>query len=75
MPPSAPISAGDVITSEAQVTRIQWTATGKVVEVKAIYRRIDQPMMRVLSRFMYRGVFSKTGLYVERRRPLPRRSS
>ncbi len=65
-----PISAWDAISSEAEITSIKWTPSGKIVEVEAISKRAGEPILRVVSKFMYRGEFSKYGLYFEKSKEL-----
>ena len=65
-----PISAQDTITSEAEIISVKWTPSGKIVEVGAISKRTNIPILRVVSKFMYRGEFSKNGLYFEKSKDL-----
>lgn len=61
-----PLKAGDLVETEAQISSIKWTLTGKIVEVDAISCVEGKPVLRVLSKFMYRGVFDKNDLYFDK---------
>lgn len=67
------ICVGDQVDSEGQIISIQWTPTGKIVEVEAIASVCGQPTIKVISRFMYRGEFSKKGLFFERAKSLSKK--
>ncbi len=67
---TSPLAANDRITSEARVTSIKWTPSGKIVEVEGISSRDGKALLRVLSTFMYRGKFVQDSMYFEKGKEL-----
>ncbi|KAI0685962.1 fatty acid synthase [Cytidiella melzeri] len=54
---AAPLKAGDVCQSEARIVSVTNTDAGKAVKVKGIVKRAGQPVIEVVSSFLYRGRF------------------
>ncbi|KAJ3130628.1 3-oxoacyl-[acyl-carrier-protein] synthase, partial [Physocladia obscura] len=52
------ISAGDSIDTRAIINAISLNESGKTVEVKAILSTASQPLLEIISRFLYRGKFT-----------------
>ena len=52
-----PLQAGDVCRSEARIISVVNSNEGKVVKVKGYVRRLGQPVIEVVSSFLYRGRF------------------
>ncbi|KAI8617820.1 hypothetical protein BC830DRAFT_1166674 [Chytriomyces sp. MP71] len=50
--------AGDKIATDAIINGITINETGKTVEVKAILSRDSEPLLEIISRFLYRGKFT-----------------
>lgn len=68
-----PLRADQQVTSEAHISSIKWTPTGKIVEVEAIATADNLPVLKVVSRFMYRGSFAKDGFYFDKGRGLTKK--
>ncbi|TXT15634.1 hypothetical protein VHUM_00137 [Vanrija humicola] len=54
----APVKAGDVCTTEARVTSVINSDSGKTVKVKGFVLRNGEPVIEVNSAFLYRGRFT-----------------
>ena len=52
-----PLKAGDVCQAEARIVAVTNTDVGKVVKVKGFVTRGGQPIIEVVSSFLYRGRF------------------
>eukprot|EP01117_Protostelium_nocturnum_P000846 TRINITY_DN1109_c0_g1_i4.p1 TRINITY_DN1109_c0_g1~~TRINITY_DN1109_c0_g1_i4.p1 ORF type:complete len:3931 (+),score=1672.78 TRINITY_DN1109_c0_g1_i4:607-12399(+) len=55
---SSPLAVGDVIQNEAKITAITNSESGKTVSVEGTLFREGKIVMRVLSRFLFRGSFN-----------------
>lgn len=55
---ASPLKAGDVCKAEARVVSVTNTDAGKTVKVKGFVSRDDQPVIEVVSSFLYRGRFT-----------------
>jgi fatty acid synthase subunit beta len=55
---AAPLKAGDVCTTEARVTSVVNSDSGKTVKVKGYVLRNNEPVIEVDSAFLYRGRFT-----------------
>ncbi|KAJ3071925.1 3-oxoacyl-[acyl-carrier-protein] synthase [Podochytrium sp. JEL0797] len=52
------MAAGDVIETKAIVNAITMNESGKTVEVKAVLSKAGEPVLEIISRFLYRGKFN-----------------
>lgn len=57
LPGAAPLYEGDEVESTAQINAVTNSPSGKTVEVEGTISRDGKPVMQVLTRFLYRGVF------------------
>ena len=54
---TTPLKAGDVCKAEARIVSVTNTDAGKAVKVKGFVKRDGQPVIEVVSSFLYRGRF------------------
>ena len=52
-----PLKAGDVCKAEARIVSVTNTEAGKAVRVKGFVTRDGEPVIEVVSAFLYRGRF------------------
>lgn len=57
LPGAEPIKRGDVLDSTAQVNAVINQDSGKMVEICGTITRAGQPIMQVITQFLYRGVY------------------
>ncbi|KAJ3540249.1 hypothetical protein NM688_g6254 [Phlebia brevispora] len=55
---AAALKVGDVCKAEARIISVANTDAGKAVKVKGIVSRGDEPVIEVISSFLYRGTFN-----------------
>lgn len=58
LPGASPLRIGDVCESEAEIASVTNSDSGKAVKVRGHVFRNGQPVMEVVSSFLYRGRFS-----------------
>jgi fatty acid synthase subunit alpha len=58
VPGAKPLYAGDVCKSEARIASVTNTDAGKAVKVSGVVKRNGQPVIEVISSFLYRGRFT-----------------
>lgn len=58
LPGAEPIQKGDVLDTIAQVNAIINQDSGKMVEICGTITRAGQPIMQVITQFLYRGAYS-----------------
>lgn len=57
LPGAEPLCEGDEVETAAQINAVTNSPSGKTVEVEGTISRKGKPVMQVLTRFLYRGVF------------------
>ncbi|KZT01368.1 fatty acid synthase [Laetiporus sulphureus 93-53] len=55
---ASPLKAGDVCKAEARIVSVINSDAGKTVKVKGFVMRNDQPVIEVVSAFLYRGKYN-----------------
>ena len=58
LPGAEPIKRGDVLDTTAQVNAVINQDSGKMVEICGTITRAGQPVMQVITQFLYRGVYN-----------------
>ncbi|KAG8889684.1 3-oxoacyl-[acyl-carrier-protein] synthase [Tulasnella sp. 332] len=58
VPGAHPLQAGDVCQAEANIASVINSESGKAVKVKGVVKRSGEPVIEVVSSFLYRGAFT-----------------
>ena len=71
LPGAEPLKKGDILDTTAQINAVVNQDSGKMVEVCGTITRVGQPVMEVVSQFLYRGTYNDFDKTFQRKAETP----